>query len=70
MRPAGLAAIESAKSDGRWDRAYAGSATVTVPDDFAEALTGNEVAANLFDGINQSNRYSVLWRIESLKLRR
>ena len=30
MRPAGLAAVETAKADGRWERAYAGPATITV----------------------------------------
>jgi uncharacterized protein YdeI (YjbR/CyaY-like superfamily) len=38
MRPAGLAQVEAARADGRWDRAYAGSATITVPDDLAAAL--------------------------------
>ncbi|QDS68741.1 hypothetical protein FKW77_004612 [Venturia effusa] len=65
VRPAGIAAVEAARADGRWDRAYAGPATITVPDDFAEALRGNEAAAAFFDGLNKSMRYSVLWRIET-----
>src|SRR6195952_3498064 len=38
MRPAGLAAVEAAQADGRWERAYAGPATMTVPEDLAAAL--------------------------------
>lgn len=41
MRPAGLAAVEAAKADGRWDRAYAGPANVTTPDDFTIALAAS-----------------------------
>ena len=33
MRPAGLAEVERAKADGRWDAAYDGQRTATVPDD-------------------------------------
>lgn len=65
MRPAGLAAVQAAKSDGRWDQAYAGPATITVPDDCSGALTGHEAAATFFAGLNKSDRYSVLWRIET-----
>ena len=44
MRPAGLAAVEAAQADGRWERAYAGSATITVPDDLAAALAAEPAA--------------------------
>src|SRR3954467_4722551 len=33
MRPAGLAEVERAKSDGRWEAAYEGQKTSAVPDD-------------------------------------
>jgi uncharacterized protein YdeI (YjbR/CyaY-like superfamily) len=65
VRPAGMAAVQAAKSDGRWDRAYAGPATITVPDDFAVAIAANTDAAAFFEGMNKSDRYSVLWRIET-----
>ena len=38
MQPAGLAEVERARADGRWDAAYAGPRTITVPDDLAAAL--------------------------------
>src|SRR5438132_7087277 len=49
MHPAGLAAIERAKADGRWAAAYAGPATVEVPPDLSAALRANPDARALFD---------------------
>jgi uncharacterized protein YdeI (YjbR/CyaY-like superfamily) len=65
MRPAGLAAVEAAKADGRWDRAYAGSATITVPDDLTQALAAEPAARTAFDGLDGTNRYAVLWRVHT-----
>jgi uncharacterized protein YdeI (YjbR/CyaY-like superfamily) len=65
MRPAGLAAVEAAKADGRWARAYAGSATITVPDDLAAALAAEPVALEEFEGLDGANRYAVLWRVHT-----
>lgn len=65
MRAAGLAAVDAAKADGRWERAYSGPATMTVPDDFATAVAAVPAAATNFDTLNRSDRYSVLWRIET-----
>jgi uncharacterized protein YdeI (YjbR/CyaY-like superfamily) len=65
MRPAGLAAVEAARADGRWDRAYAGSATVTVPDDLAAALAADPAAQREFEGLDGANRYAVLWRVHT-----
>jgi uncharacterized protein YdeI (YjbR/CyaY-like superfamily) len=65
MRPAGLAAVEAARADGRWDRAYAGSATITVPDDLAAALAAEPAAESFFAGLDKTNRYAVLWRVHT-----
>lgn len=65
MRPAGLATVEAAKADGRWERAYAGPATIVVPDDLATALTADPAAAAFFAGMNKSDRYAVLWRVQT-----
>ena len=65
MRPAGLAAVEAAKADGRWERAYAGSSAITVPDDLAEALAAEPRALEAFDGLDGANRYAVLWRVHT-----
>ena len=65
MRPAGIAAVNAAKADGRWERAYAGPATIEVPEDFRTALASEATAMTFFEGLNRSDRYSVLWRIET-----
>ena len=65
MRPAGLAAVEAAKADGRWARAYAGSATITVPDDLAAALAAEPGAQRAFEALDGANRYAVLWRVHT-----
>lgn len=65
MRPAGMAAVVAAKTDGRWERAYAGPATIQVPDDFNDALKNEEHSLKFFNTLNKSDRYSVLWRIQT-----
>ena len=65
MRPAGLAAVEAAGADGRWERAYAGAATITVPDDLAAALAAEPAAQREFEALDGANRYAVLWRVHT-----
>jgi uncharacterized protein YdeI (YjbR/CyaY-like superfamily) len=65
MRPAGIAQVEAAQADGRWERAYAGPATITVPDDLAAALAAEPAARAAFDGLDGANRYAVLWRVHT-----
>ena len=65
MRPTGLAAVDAARADGRWDRAYAGSATITVPDDLAAALAAEPAAQKGFEALDGANRYAVLWRVHT-----
>ena len=67
MRPAGLAQVEAAKNDGRWDAAYASQSTVTVPDDFRRALDANPRANEFFATLKSSERYSFLYRIYDAK---
>ncbi len=63
MRKRGRAEVDRAKGDGRWDRAYAGAATVTVPDDLRAALDAAPAAAALFAELDATNRYAVLHRV-------
>jgi len=63
MRPAGLAQVEAARADGRWERAYAGPATITVPDDLAAALAAEPAAQQAFGALDGRNRYAVLHRV-------
>jgi uncharacterized protein YdeI (YjbR/CyaY-like superfamily) len=67
MRPAGTAEVEAAKADGRWERAYEGQRTMTVPDDLRTALDENPRAAEFFAGLSSQNRYAILFRIHDAK---
>lgn len=65
MRPSGQAAVDAARADGRWERAYAGSVTITVPDDLAAALAAEPAAQREFEALDGANRYAVLWRVHT-----
>jgi len=67
MQPAGLAEVEGARADGRWDAAYAGPRTIEVPDDLAAALAADPAAAAFFATLNSINRYAILYRIGTVK---
>src|SRR5262245_38368718 len=55
MQPSGQAAIDSAKADGRWDAAYAGSRSIEIPDDLARALRRNAKARRAFETLDSRN---------------
>ena len=67
MRPRGLAEVERARADGRWDSAYAGQRTATVPDDLQRELDDDPVAAAAFAALNSANRYAIIWRLNDAK---
>ena len=67
MRAAGLAEVEAAKADGRWDAAYAGQRAATVPDDLSEELDRNRAAREFFDSLDAANRYAILYRLQEAK---
>ncbi|MEU7824602.1 YdeI/OmpD-associated family protein [Catellatospora sp. NPDC049133] len=67
MRPAGLAEIERAQADGRWEAAYDGMRTAEVPDDLAEALAANPAARDFFATVDRQNRYAILYRVQDAK---
>src|SRR5213076_1188901 len=48
MQASGIAEVERAKADGRWEAAYAGPATASVPDDLAAALAAELKAMTMF----------------------
>jgi uncharacterized protein YdeI (YjbR/CyaY-like superfamily) len=67
MQPAGLAEVERAQGDGRWERAYEGASTISVPADLQERLDENPAAAAFFATLDSTNRYAVLYRIHDAK---
>jgi uncharacterized protein YdeI (YjbR/CyaY-like superfamily) len=67
MRPAGLAEVERAQADGRWDAAYDSPKNVQVPPDLVAALAHNPQARRFFERLDGRNRYAVLYRINDAK---
>jgi len=67
MKPAGLATVEQARADGRWDAAYEPQSRATVPDDLQHALDENPQAKAFFETLNGVNRYAILYRIRDAK---
>jgi len=67
MQAAGMAEVERAKRDGRWDRAYDGARTSSVPADLAEALARNARARAFFEELDSANRYAILYRVQTAK---
>ena len=67
MKLAGLKAIEAAKQDGRWDAAYEGQKSISVPEDFQAELDKNKKAKAFFATLNSANRYAFLFRIQTAR---
>jgi uncharacterized protein YdeI (YjbR/CyaY-like superfamily) len=67
MRPAGLAQIEAAKADGRWDAAYDPASTAVVPEDLRAALAAVPAAAAAFAGLRAAERYQILLTLQKVK---
>jgi len=67
MHAAGLAEIDRAKSDGRWEAAYDSPSRATVPPDFQKELDRNPMAKAFFETLDRINRYAIIWRIQTAK---
>jgi uncharacterized protein YdeI (YjbR/CyaY-like superfamily) len=67
MRPHGLAQVEAAKADGRWDAAYAPASNAEVPPDLQAALDESPRAAAFFATLTGANRYAILYRVGAVK---
>ena len=67
MTPAGLAQVDAAKADGRWQNAYAGQAAMAIPQDFLEALGEMPAAKAFFETLNRANLYAIYYRLHTAK---
>jgi uncharacterized protein YdeI (YjbR/CyaY-like superfamily) len=67
MRPAGLAEIRRAKQDGRWKAAYDSPKRSKVPEDLRRAFAKSARAREFFAELNATNRYAILYRIQTAK---
>ena len=63
MRPAGLAEVEAAKADGRWEAAYEGQRTAEVPADLQRELDASPAAREFFAALDSANRYAIVYRL-------
>jgi len=67
MRPAGLAEVEAAREDGRWDAAYASQKDATPPPDLLDAMAASPRAAQAFERLNRTDRYAILLELETAR---
>lgn len=67
MRPAGLKAVEKAKADGSWEKAYDSPSKMTIPEDFLKELSKNKKAEAIFMGLNKTNLFSIGFRLQTAK---
>ena len=67
MRSRGLAEVEAAKADGRWEAAYEGQRSAQVPPDLRRELDANPAAAEFFAALDGANRYAILYRLDEAK---
>ena len=67
MKPAGLKAVENAKENGSWEKAYDSPNKMTIPDDFLKKLGKNKKAEAFFMTLNKTNLFSIGFRLQTAK---
>lgn len=67
MQPAGLAQVEAAKADGRWEAAYEGQRRAEVPPDLQRELDARPAAREFFEALDSANRYAIVYRLGEAK---
>ncbi|EQA44136.1 bacteriocin-protection protein, YdeI/OmpD-associated family [Leptospira broomii serovar Hurstbridge str. 5399] len=67
MKSAGLKAIENARQNGSWEKAYDSPGRISVPEDLKLALEKNKKAKAFFETLDSTNRYAILFRIHNAK---
>jgi len=67
MSEAGMREVNSAKADGRWDRAYEPASKATVPGDLQAAIDASPKAKAFFKSVRGTNRYAMIYRTNDAK---
>jgi uncharacterized protein YdeI (YjbR/CyaY-like superfamily) len=67
MQAAGLAHVEAARNDGRWATAYAGSATMVMPEDFLAALQNDPAAHAFYATLKRASQFTIYHRLHNAK---
>lgn len=67
MMPSGIAEVERAKSDGRWDAAYDAPSTIVMPTEFLSELDKHPAAKTFYATLNKSSKYAIAWQLQTAK---
>ena len=67
LLPAGLAEVDAAKADGRWDAAYASQGGAEPPEDLLASLRSNKAASRFFETLDRAKRYAIIYRVGEAK---
>jgi|HigsolmetaAR201D_1030396.scaffolds.fasta_scaffold05117_2 Uncharacterized protein conserved in bacteria len=67
MTEHGLKAVEAAKADGRWERAYPSPRNMKIPDDLQAAINKDPKAKQMFEKLNAQNRFALAYRVLNMK---
>ncbi|MGE8720485.1 YdeI/OmpD-associated family protein [Leptospira terpstrae] len=67
MQPSGFKEIETAKKDGRWDKAYDSPSKMEIPSDFLSIIAKDKLAYEFFKTLNKTNLYAIAWRLQTAK---
>jgi uncharacterized protein YdeI (YjbR/CyaY-like superfamily) len=67
ITPAGLAHVQAARAEGRWNTAYEGSAKMVIPQDFLDALAARPEAEAFFRTLDRKNLYPIYYRLQTAK---
>lgn len=67
MHPAGMAQVEAAKADGRWEKAYHSASTMEMPADFLKELKKDTKAYAFYQTLNKANLYAIFYRLTTAK---
>jgi uncharacterized protein YdeI (YjbR/CyaY-like superfamily) len=67
MHAAGMAAVEAAKADGRWARAYDSPKNARTPEDLLRALVKNKKAAAFYQSLDRVNLYAIAYRLQTAR---
>ncbi len=67
MTPHGLAHVDAAKADGRWDRAYGSGKGLKIPADLQAAIDATPAARAMLAQLTEQNRFALAFRVHNLK---
>jgi uncharacterized protein YdeI (YjbR/CyaY-like superfamily) len=70
MKPAGIRQVEAAKANGKWELAYGPDLAMNIPPDFQKELDNNRPAAEFWQALNRTNRYAIVYQIETARRER